>query len=190
MKIGFALLLNDECHNYIREIQLELHQKFGTHLARQTPHITIKSPFDVPQPFQSLAPFYAYVESLAKQTKPFEIFFDGFNSFGQNVFFLDVVANPALHQLHKKILNDVQVHFGLTPHAFEGEKVKFHASVAGFQEEEKFEKVRSFLAGYQPKFSFQANRLAVFYYLGTGNGWIVNRIIKMENGEWKMENGE
>ena len=179
MKIGFALLLNDECHNYIREIQLELHQKFGTHLARQTPHITVKSPFDVPHPFQSLAPFYAYVESLAKQTKPFEIFFDGFNSFGQNVLFLEVAENPALYQLHEKILGDVQDKFGLEPHEFEGQNVKFHASIAGFQEPEKFEEVSNYLNRYQPKFRFEANLFGIFYYLGSGNGWIVNRIIKM-----------
>ena len=39
MKIGYAILLDQETHNFIRKIQLELHQQIGIGHARQPPHI-------------------------------------------------------------------------------------------------------------------------------------------------------
>ena len=170
MKIGYALMLNKEAHNFIRKIQLELHQEVGIGLARQAPHITIKSPFEV----TAVEPHIEFLGALAKRTPPFELQLKGFQSFGQQVLFLDVVENEVLRDLHHHILQEVEVAFGEAPHAFEGENIKFHASIAGFQKEEDFEAAQDYLARYQPDFHFTAHTFGLFYYLGPGNGWIVN----------------
>jgi 2'-5' RNA ligase len=64
MIIGYALMLNNECHNFIREIQLELHQVIGIGLPRQTPHITIKSPFEI----NDIKNHVEYIEDLSLRT--------------------------------------------------------------------------------------------------------------------------
>lgn len=175
MKIGYALLLNDECHNFIRRVQLELHQALGIGLPRQTPHLTIKSPFET----DDIKHHVDYLENLAAKIPPIELVFSGFGFFGQHVIFLDVQENQDLLDLHSRILREVNEKFGLTPHELEGNNVKFHASIAGFNNEEKFREAQELLMKYQPKFRCRATELGLFYYLGEGNGWIVNRRISI-----------
>jgi hypothetical protein len=85
-----------------------------------------------------------------------------------------LVGNDVLLDLHLHILQEVKVAFGEAPHAFEGEHIKFHASIAGCQKEESFEAAQNYLTRYQPDFHFTAQTFGLFYYLGPGNGWIVN----------------
>ncbi len=170
MKIGYALMLNREAHNFIRKIQLELHQKIGIGLARQAPHITIKSPFEV----SAVVPHIGFLRALANRTPPFEVELKGFQSFSKQVLFLDVVANETLLHLHHDILQEVKTAFGEEPHEFEGKHIKFHASIAGFQGAVDYEAAQEYLSDYQPHFRFKAHTFGLFYYLGPGNGWIVN----------------
>ncbi|MEZ4994105.1 MAG: 2'-5' RNA ligase family protein [Saprospiraceae bacterium] len=176
MTIGFALMLNNECHNFIRQLQLELHQEIGIGLARQAPHITIKSPFET----DDIVPHRDYLEELADSMPSLTITFDGFASFGEKVIFLNVAENSPLYELHRNLLNEVQIRFGLRPHEFEGEQIKFHASIAGFNDEIQFRQAMLYLrSNYQPHFTFRVSTLGLFYYLGEGNGWIVNRRIEI-----------
>lgn len=174
MKIGYAILLNNECHNFIRQIQLELHDQFGFRLSRQAPHITVKSPFDT----DDLNPFADYLERLAREVKPFEIIFDGFNYFTDQVLYLEVVENQQLTDLHWRILHDLKSDFGLEAHDLEGKRMKFHASIAGFGHRAEYEWTREYLQKYQPKFRFTADTFGLFYYLDEGSGWIVNRRVR------------
>ncbi|MEM9545183.1 MAG: 2'-5' RNA ligase family protein [Bacteroidota bacterium] len=178
MTIGFALLLNNECHNFIRQMQLEIHQTTGIALPRQTPHITIKSPFEVDE----VKHFVQYVEDLALNTKPIPIDFKGFGSFDDKVIFLDVMQNQKLLNLHWKILSNLKDKFGVEPHELEGENVKFHASIAGFAHHQTFLQVHDHLSQYQPRFSFTAKEMGIFLHIGEGQGWIVNRRVHFGNG--------
>ena len=175
MTIGFAILLNNECHNFIRKVQLEIHQQIGIGQPRQTPHITIKSPFEV----NTLDAYVDYFEELANRLKPFDIEFDGFGTFGERVLYLNVKENSDLIALHANILQEVKEKFDLDPHEFEGENIKFHASIAGFDNADDFHKAEQLLSKYQPKYRFRAIELGLFYYLGAGNGWIVQQRIKI-----------
>lgn len=175
MKIGYAILLNNESHNFIRQVQLELHQETGIGLARQTPHVTIKSPFDTNQ----IDDFVNYLEELARRMKPIHLELEGFGHFGNKVIFLDVKKNQELEDWHGVILKELKEQFGVTPDPFEGENIKFHASIAGFNREESFQQAYDYLSQYQPKYSFSASELGLFYYLGEGKGWIVNRRINL-----------
>lgn len=175
MTIGYAIMANDECYNFVRKIQLELHQEMGTGLARQSPHVTIKSPFETDE----IEDHVLYLESLSNSIKSFELELEGFGSFGENVIFLAVKKSQKLMELHQKILSEVKAHFGLEPHDFEGENIRFHMSVAGFDSSESFHSAQLYLKKYNPKFKYKIETLGLFYYLGNGNGWIVNRKISI-----------
>lgn len=104
MTIGYAIMANVESHNFIRKIQLKLHQEMGTGLARQSPHVTLKSPFETDE----IENHVLFLENLSKSIKPFEIELEGFGSFGEKVIYLAVKRNQELTELHQKILSDVK----------------------------------------------------------------------------------
>lgn len=176
MIIGYAILLDDNCHNFIRQIQLELHQHIGIGLARQSPHITIKSPFET----NDIQKHIDYLEKLSKEIRPFEITFAGFGSFEKKVIFLDVLENIDLTRLHHRILRDVKTRFDLEPHKLEGKNVRFHASIAGFSQEEQFLESKLYCNRYKPDFRFRITTLGLFCYLGEKQGWIINRRISIK----------
>lgn len=97
-------MANVESHNFIRKIQLKLHQEMGTGLARQSPHVTLKSPFETDE----IENHVLFLENLSKSIKPFEIELEGFGSFGEKVIYLAVKRNQELTELHQKILSDVK----------------------------------------------------------------------------------
>lgn len=173
MTIGFAILLDDRSHNFVRSLQLKLHQELGLSLARQSPHITIKVPFES----TDIEPYSAYLDGLAGEIQPFEIELNRFNHFGQRIIYLEVAENEALTQLHYKILADLEDQMGIKPHEFEGPNVKFHASLVGVHSDGEFQSAMEYLKKYSPKFKFQAETLAIFYHLGGDGGWIINRRI-------------
>jgi 2'-5' RNA ligase len=178
MEIGFAILLYDESHNFARQMELALCNKFGLCWGlRQSPHITLKSPFDT----DTLEPFVNYLESLAKEIVSFYIELNGFNYFEPKVIFLDVKENPSLKELHFRILKDLKKKFKIEPDKFEGENVKFHSSLALEDvTEEKFKKAKEYLTKYKPNFKFKARTLGIFYHLGDA-GWVIVRRINLKS---------
>ena len=179
MRIGFAILLDDESHNFARKIELELCDKFGLGWGlKQSPHITIKSPFDT----DKLEPFVKCLENLAKNTKSFDVELRGFNYFEPKVVFLDVIENPSLKRLHVRILEDLKKKFKIKPHELEGKNIKFHSTLAlDDVTKTKFQKAKSYLKKYKPKFKFKAKTLGIFYYLGEDGGWIIVRRINLKS---------
>lgn len=174
MRIGFAILLDGESYNFARQIELELCDKFGLCWGlRQSPHITIKAPFDT----NKLEPFVDYLESLAKEIGPFDVELDGFNYFKPKVIFLDVKENPSLKELHFRILKDLKEIFEIEPNPLEGENIKFHSSLALEDvTENKFEKAKEYLTKYKPHFKFKVKTLGIFYHFADVGLVIVRRI--------------
>ncbi len=177
MTIGFALMLDPRTHNYIRQAQIDLNKKFDFRISRQYPHITIKSPFET----EELEPFVNYLEQLAVSIKPFPVRLKGFGHFGERVLFLEVVENSILSKLHFRILEELGKKFGLEPHQFEGENIKFHASLAGYSSQEDFKIASAFLQNRELDHTFIARELGLFYHLGEG-GWMVMRRIELMGG--------
>ncbi|PKL36755.1 hypothetical protein CVV38_02540 [Candidatus Peregrinibacteria bacterium HGW-Peregrinibacteria-1] len=176
MRIGFAILLDDESHNFARQVELELCEKFGLCWGlRQSPHITIKTPFDTPD----LRPIVNYLEELSTEISPFSIELEGFNSFEPKVLFIDVKDNPALQNLHLRILKDLQEKFQITPSQFEGPNMKFHSSIAlEDTTEDKFQEAQAYLSQKKPYFKFKADTIGIFYHLGDA-GWAIIRRINL-----------
>ena len=177
MKIGFAVLLDDESHNFARKIEFELCNKFGLCWGlKQSPHITIKAPFNT----RKIEPFVNYLENLAKQTQPFDIELDGFDYFEPKVIFLNVRENAKLKELHSKILKDLKEKFSIVPHALEGKSIRFHSTVALEDvTKKKFREAKKYLKNYHPRFKFKANSFGIFLYLGKEAGWIIIRRVKL-----------
>lgn len=179
MHIGFAIIPTDEIHNYARDIELELCKNFGLCWGlKQSPHITIKPPFEV----KKLEPFIDYIDDLAKNLTHFEIEIDGFNSFPElKVIYLDVKESNALTKLRETIRDGLEKKFGIKPNKFEGNEWKFHSSIALTDvTEEKFQEALKYLRNKtKPHFRFIFNTLGVFYYLGEETGWIIIKRIKL-----------
>lgn len=184
MKIGFAILLDQYGHNLVRSTQLELHQRFGVHLARQSPHITVKTPFDV----EVLPPYIDYLKEVAESWEPFVISIDGFDSFGEQVIFLNVSQNPVLKALHEHLLSGLKSKFDIDAHEYEGQNVRFHASITAADTEERFKQAMTYLKKSNPNFTFRATTLGVFYYLGSGNGWIINHKVELGGSKGLLSN--
>lgn len=173
-RIGYAILLDDESHNYAREVELDLSLKFQTRAGlRQSPHITIKPPFFV----DDISTHVKYFDQLAKSLKPFKIEIEGFDFFEPKVIFLNVKKNSRLNEIHQKIIKDLQKKYKIefNPQT-EGENVRFHSTVAlSDLSEEKFFEAKKYLSKKKPKFSFKAKTLGLFYHLSPEEGWIIYR---------------
>jgi 2'-5' RNA ligase len=179
MKIGYGIMLDVASRNFVRRIQLDLHHQIGISVARQPPHITVKSPFNVTQ----IAPHREYLNALSQSIKGLEVEIDGFGHFADKVIYLNVRHTSALMDLHATILQDVEDQFGEAPQQFEGEHIKLHASVAGFGNENSFYKAQDHLSQYTPRFKFRATQLGLFYYLGPEKGWIVHHLVDLPDGQ-------
>ncbi len=176
MTIGFGILLDTSTHNFIRQLQLELHQVIGIGMPRQPPHVTFKSPFEATE----IGPYVRYLKQLATDIPSFELSFEGFGHFGEQVLFLDVQENAILTDFHERVLQDMMSLFGISPDPYEGSNVKFHASIAGFQQAEQFQTAQQYITRYQPTFSFPLIQLGLFYYLGPGQGWIISQKVDVQ----------
>lgn len=177
-RIGYAILLDDESHNYAREMELDLSLKFNTRAGlRQSPHITIKTPFFV----DDLQSQIEYFDSLAHSIKPFKIHLQGFDYFEPNVIFLNVQKNRTLNELHQKIIHELQSEYKIEPDpSTESDNVRFHSTLAlNDLSEENFYEAKKYLSNKQPQFSFQAKTLGLFYYLSPEEGWIIYRRTKI-----------
>lgn len=171
MHIGFGILLPREPLNYIRKTQLELHHQLSILPGRQYPHITFKSPFKV----HDIERYVAYFDSLAGQTRPFEIKLGGIGSFGKEILYLDVADSPDLDQLHQKVIREMEEKFDIKPDQVEGVHVRFHATICKPQTPDVFDEARKLLERDPREFTFQARDIGIFYHLGGEHSWIVYR---------------
>jgi len=180
MRIGFAVLLNDETHNFARNIELELCKKFGFCWGlKQSPHITIKPPFET----DDLEKFENYLEKKAKEISSFNIEIDGFDYFkNPNVIFLNIKENKRIKQLQEDIRDELKNEHNITPTELEGDVWRFHSSVALKDvDKKKLNEALTYLKNKKAKFKFKANTLGLFYFLGEDKGWIIIKRVRISN---------
>jgi 2'-5' RNA ligase len=175
MQLGFAILLPDEVHNLLRRLQLRVARECGgpNTALKQIPHITLKQPFDA----SSVAPIEGYFDELAASVRPFEIHFDGIDTFAQDgVVLLDVEANPELEALRLRILEDLESRFRVKPREIEDEGYRLHASVGFGLEPAMLSCAVEMLAGETVDIRFTFDTLGMFY--NTGDMWIVYKRLR------------
>ncbi len=134
MKAGFALLVDEQTHNFMRELALEIDRKYHTGLvaAQLPPHISLKQPFaisdldGVTRYFDELA---ARLEPIAVVLKEVQVLLPPDNA-TPGVVWLDVAENVGLRNLHNRINRELAERFDNTAAPFDGERYRFHATVS------------------------------------------------------------
>lgn len=177
MQLAYALLVNDEVHNFMRRLEVAIYEQYGSNPAiRLPPHITLKQGFSA----GSLKPFEDYLDVLARTVEPFEIVTTGIGSFEQGIIFLDVAQDPRLKTLQRRILEDLSSH-GAAPAPFEDDRYHFHATVASGLEVDALHALCQTLKDTRADFRFVFETLGLFYHAGA-HGWILYKRAAMKRG--------
>lgn len=173
-QVGYAILLSDEVHNFMRGLQvLILNQCVSASGMTETPHITLKQAFEV----KSSEPFEQYFDRLVHEIEPFEIVIKGVDSFPDRVIFLDVEQDTRLETLRLKILRDLSEKFGIKPHPLEDERYYFHATLAYNISKEDFKEARQTFKEIRADFRFIFDTLGLMYF--TGAEWMTYKRLKV-----------
>jgi len=168
--LAYAILLPDAVHNRVRETQLAIEREYGRNPTRRLePHITLKQPFEA----ATLEPFVTYLEDLAHDVPSFEIVITGVRSFDDGTLFLDVIQDPRLDTLRRRILRDL-VAQGVRPAPVEDGRYHFHATLAAGLRPDEFARAQAALEETHVEFRFIFDTLGLFCGLGPEE-WIVYR---------------
>jgi 2'-5' RNA ligase len=142
----------------------------GNGALKVQPHITLKQPFHA----KALEPIEEYFEALVHHIEPMEIQLNGIGSFvDDGVVYLDVTPTPDLEALRLRVLQDLRERFGVKPRDIEGERYRFHATVAYGLPTGTFDQAWEALCDIEAHFSFWLQSLGLFYY--TGEEWVLYR---------------
>lgn len=103
MKLYFiATLPNPEIRERIKELKLEVKEKYGVKHALKLPaHITVQIPFKFPEAQEPQ--LLEKLQSFAAGQKPFQVRLNGFGSFPPRVIFIKVENQEPVIQLHKDL---------------------------------------------------------------------------------------
>lgn len=169
-ELAFVVMLGDDAHNFMTELQVEILKRQGINEGLiAPPHITLKLGFKSPD----LAVFAGYLDEVARSTAPFEITLRGINAFDDGVIFLDVEPTEALDRLRRRVVRELSERFQIEPRPLEGDRFRFHATIAYGLPQKAFEEELARLSRLTPSFRFQAQTLAMFCH--AGKHWITYR---------------
>jgi len=132
MKACFALLVDNEMHNYSRKLAFDFERKYNTgFIAAKLPqHITLGPIFEV----KNIEEVEKYFDYVAENLKPFEvlvtdtdlkIFGDEEKGFG--VIWMDIKESKELRELHNEIYKYITEHSWDTDN---NDKYHFHSTIA------------------------------------------------------------
>jgi 2'-5' RNA ligase len=166
-----VILLEGDEYNYIRKLQVRLHELFKTkETLKLEPHMTIKYAFET----NNLSGIEKYFDDLTSQIKPFKIKMNGVNFFEPNVAFVDFEKNEDLTNLHVKILNELGQQFFIQPSEFEGKDFHFHSTIAYKDiDKETFIKIKNELETEKPQFTFNLHKLGIYLKLNPNEDWFL-----------------
>jgi 2'-5' RNA ligase len=186
MKAAFALLANHETHNVVRKLSWEIHQKYrtGTRHASLTPHISLKQPFSI----HHLSALEDYMAEMAGSIQPFQVTLTELQvipvSFGGTAFgllWIDVEETPELRNLHNRLNDELNQHFGHTPADYDGDQYHFHMTVMmGGQPVDMYRKFYGEVPSPKINLRFTAQELAMFVYdepMGPTGDYLCYRIL-------------
>jgi 2'-5' RNA ligase len=111
-KFFIALLPPDSILNEVREIQLDLCDRYGIKASLKTPpHITLMPPIEMSMDL--LEPLQMELAKFAKLRSSFGITLSGFAAFPPRVIYVDVAPNPILQNLYIDITSTLANKFGI-----------------------------------------------------------------------------
>jgi 2'-5' RNA ligase len=169
-RVGYVIPLGAEARSWVRRVEVGLRERYGANPALvEEPHITVKQAFEV----EAVEPFERYLDRVASEVEPFEIVLRGIGVFEHGIVFLDVVPEPRLEALRRRVLRDLSAEFGIRPFALEDGRYHFHATLAYGLSDEQASEARTTLEREGVEFRFPLDALALLYH--TLTGWITYR---------------
>ena len=132
MQACFALLVDDEIHNYSRKLAFDFDEKYNTGFiaARLPQHITLGPVFEV----KDIDEVEEYFDYVAAKLKPLEVIISGIElkifgdeEEGFGVIWMNIEENVELRGLHNSIYKFITEHSWNTDNT---DKYKFHSTVA------------------------------------------------------------
>ncbi|MEW5983873.1 MAG: 2'-5' RNA ligase family protein [Acidobacteriota bacterium] len=169
-EIAYAILVNDEVHQFVNRMQTDVVRTCRVRpLLHETPHITLKLGFRV----SAFEPFEAYLETLARETDPFEIGVRDVGFFDEGIIFLDVEPNAAFERLRHRILRDLSERHGIEPYAIEGDQFHPHVTVAFGLSSHDVEHAKAVFGGAGARFHFMLEALGLLCQ--TSTQWVTRK---------------
>lgn len=148
MKIGIGLLIDDDAHNELRDLELIVSSKTGNELGLfQPPHITIKRPFEADQNT------FVYVKKILKEfcssVEEFEINLGIYRTFGNEVIYAYTEDSKVI-SAQKTLLEKLEK-INVMPDEFDVDKYIAHSTIALDLSFNEFELAESELQNYKGK---------------------------------------
>lgn len=148
MKIGVGLLIDDDAHNELRDLELIVSSNTGNELGLfQPPHITIKRPFEADQ--NTFVNAKKILKEFCSSIEAFEINLGIYRTFGNEVVYAYtedskiVAAQKTLLEMFEKI--------SVMPDEFDVDKYIAHSTIALDLSLSEFEIAKSELQNYKSK---------------------------------------
>jgi 2'-5' RNA ligase len=135
MNVGFALLVDQPTHNFMRKLAFELDRLYHTGLqaAALPAHVSLKQTFYT----DDLPAVEAYFDTFAASIQPFEITFDAVEvqlAAGPNrdtgIVWLAARETSTLRDLHNRLNAELAARFTRSQADFDGPAFRFHATIA------------------------------------------------------------
>jgi 2'-5' RNA ligase len=135
MNVGFALLVDQPTHNFMRKLAFELDRIYRTGLqaALLPAHVSLKQPFFT----EDLPAIETYFDTFAASIPPFEITFDAVEiqlAAGPNrdtgIVWLAARESPLLRDLHNRLNAELAAGFARSQAEFDGPAYRFHATIS------------------------------------------------------------
>ncbi|MDD3052562.1 MAG: 2'-5' RNA ligase family protein [Candidatus Cloacimonetes bacterium] len=160
MRCTFALLLNDEIHNYVRKKAVQINRVSGNAFfgAILPPHISLKQPFTI----EDIETVEKYFDIFSSSTMPVSIS-TGEIYLMDNVIGLKIESSSILKNIHFQINSELS-DYCLDPTALhDGDSYKFHLTIAmSAYNLNAFQSAYDQIKDEKIKFNFIADRIVMF----------------------------
>ena len=167
MKAAVVLLADYPVQNFVRRIAVDLNRNYQVDFFSSLlpPHISLKQPFLI----EDLEDLDHYLNTLAKQIAPFEIFLDRIYHEeweGYGILGLNVVETYSLRRLHNLLNKDLVRLFKKPAAPHDGDSYRFHLTIemAKITTRDPFREYFERLPEKLVNMSFTARFMAMFYY--------------------------
>jgi len=148
MKIGVGLLIDDDAHNELRDLELIVSRKTGNELGLfQPPHITIKRPFEADQ--NTFVDAKKILKEFSGSIEEFEISLGIYRTFGNEVVYAYTEDSKIVFA--QKILLEKLEKINVIPDEFDIDKYVAHSTIALGLSTDEFETAKSNLQNYKRK---------------------------------------
>ena len=165
MKACFALLVDNEIHNYSRKLALAFDTKYNTGFisAKLPQHITLGPVFQV----NNIDEVEAYFDYVAESLNPFKVLVAdialkiyGDEEKGFGVIWMNIKENEELREFHNTIYRYINEHSWGTEN---NEKYQFHSTIAlGKQPAKVYKEIFKCISDKKINYNCAVNEIALF----------------------------